>query len=167
MEDSGKGTSRPPSCVQFTLPSKLHTDMLERNPGTFPPGQHHENHDQCPSFHAWAPTCTLWQASWSLISWEVLAFVPANRRRTCRDWPLRSSSSVLSLSGILFKPRVLCSDAVGERASGCEALLRSPRLCQGLWGLEVSRNTLGFRDVLEKQMTMALTSVSPARAKSQ
>ena len=74
---------------------------------------------------------------------------------------------ICTLSGILFKPRVLCSDAVGERASGCEALLHSPRLCQGLWGLEVSRNTLGFRDVLEKQMTMALTSVSPARAKSQ
>lgn len=42
MEDSRKGNNVSPRCVWHKLPSSLCTDMLEDNPGTFPPGQHYE-----------------------------------------------------------------------------------------------------------------------------
>lgn len=126
--------------------------MLERNPGAFPPGSTMENLTNVP--HALlrelfvGRSCALWQALWSLITMEVPGFVPAEGRRMRSDWPPRSLLSC-SLSGITFKPRgaLLPVLAVGGRGLTfcCVALLHSSHLCQGPWGLEVSRNSLVFQ----------------------
>lgn len=127
--------------------------MLERNPGTFPPGQHHGKPDQCPPCSAWRTVprcpCPLSGRHCGVSSQgRCLALYQVKGRRTRSDWPQRSSLS-FSLSGITFKPRgaLLPLLSVGGRglAFCCVALLHSSHLCQGPWGLEVSRNSLVFQ----------------------
>lgn len=107
------------------------------------------------------PVSTLWQALWSLIRREVPGFVPAKGRRTCSDWPQRSSLS-FSLSGITFKPRgaLLPLLSIGGRGV---ALLHSSHSAKDPGAWKYPETVLCSRDGLVKQMTVALTSVSPAK----
>lgn len=79
---------------------------------------------------------------------------------TWSDWPLRSSLSVLSLRDWVHTQRSSVPDALcwrkGPLAFCYVALLHSSHLCQRLWAWKYPETFLCFRDVLVKQMTMAL-----------
>lgn len=140
--------------------------MLERNPGTFPPGQHHGKPDQCPPCSAWrtVPRCPC------ALSGRHCG-VSSQGRCLALYQPKDGGHTVIGHRGPHFHSHFqgLRSNP-GELCSHCFLLEEEVWLCftlptsakdPGAW--KYPETVLCSRDGLVKQMTVALTSVSPAK----